>query len=149
MGTTLDGLRGAITEMADSGATLEEIASTIVEAAGLDSERRAALWLYARSCTTVVPSAGTRSDRATSAGGWVHASGRPSEPDPAGKREVAEMPYVRCPNCGLTSYIARNRWRAGECPGCGGALWADPLPGAPPRLRARLLTRPAAGSRER
>lgn len=35
------------------------------------------------------------------------------------------MPYVRCPNCGLTSYIARSRWRAGECPGCGEALWAD------------------------
>lgn len=125
MGTTLDGLREAVAEMADGGATLEEIASTIVDPAGLDSERRAALWLYARSCATVAPGADAPSGGVSSGGGRVHASGRPSEPNPAAEREVGEMPYVRCPNCGLTSYMARNRWRAGECPGCGGALWAD------------------------
>lgn len=125
MNTTLDGLRGAIADMADAGATLEEIASTIVETAGLDSERRAALWLYARSCTATTTGAATASDRAASGGGRVHASARPSEPSAAGESEVREMPYVRCPNCGLTSYTARNRWRAGECPGCGEALWAD------------------------
>lgn len=124
MGTTLDGLRGAIADMADGGATLEEIASTIVDTAGLDSERRAALWLYARSCTTVAAGPIGSSGQVAAGGGRVHASGRPSEPRPV-EREVREMPYVRCPNCGLTSYIARNRWRAGECPGCGGALWAD------------------------
>lgn len=133
MKTTLDGLRGAIADMADAGATLEEIASTIVETAGLDSERRAALWLYARSCTATTTGAASASDRAASGGGRVHASARPSEPGPAGDREVREMPYVRCPNCGLTSYTVRNRWRAGECPGCGGALWADRgAPGSAP-----------------
>ena len=117
MGTTLDGLREAVAERADAGETLDEIVSTIVDGAGLDAERRAALWLYARSCAAA--------DRVQPGGGRVHASGRRSEPDRAGEREVGEMPYVRCPNCGLTSYMARNRWRAGECPGCGGALWTD------------------------
>ncbi len=125
MKPTLDRLREAIADMADAGATLEEIASTIAETAGLDPERRAALWLYARSCTATTSGSATASDRAASGGGRVHASARPSEPGPAGGREVREMPYVRCPNCGLTSYIAPNRWRAGECPGCGEALWAD------------------------
>ncbi len=134
MRPTLDRLREAIADMADAGATLEEIASTIVETAGLDSERRAALWLYAHSCTATTSGSATASDRAASGGGWVHASARPSEPGPPGEREAREMPYVRCPNCGLTSYMARNRGRAGECPGCGGALWADgrgltPTPG--------------------
>ena len=125
MRPTLDRLREAIADMADGGATLEEIASTIVETAGLDSERRAALWLYAHSCTATTSGTATASDRTASGGGRVHASARPSEPGPPGEREAREMPYVRCPNCGLTSYMARNRWRAGECPGCGGALWAD------------------------
>ena len=125
MRPTLDRLREAIADMADAGATLEEIASTIVETAGLDSERRAALWLYAHSCTAPTSGSATASDRAASGGGWVHTSARPSEPGPPGETEAREMPYVRCPNCGLTSYMARNRWRAGECPGCGGALWAD------------------------
>lgn len=125
MRPTLDRLREAIADMADAGATLEKIASTIVETAGLDSERRAALWLYAHSCTAPTSGSATASDRAASGGGWVHTSARPSEPGPPGEREAREMPYVRCPNCGLTSYMARNRWRAGECPGCGGALWAD------------------------
>ena len=125
MRTTLDGLRGAIAEMADAGATLEQIASTIVETAGLDSERRAALWLYARSRTATTTGSGSATERAETGGGRVHASARPSEPGSGRESEVRDMPYVRCPNCGLTSYTARNRWRAGECPGCGGALWAD------------------------
>ena len=33
------------------------------------------------------------------------------------------MPYVRCPNCGLTTYSTRNRSLASECPGCGEPLW--------------------------
>jgi GAF domain-containing protein len=125
MTTTLDGLRGAIAEMADGGATLDEIASAIVDTAGLDSERRAALWLYARSCITVAAAPSGASGPVAAEGGRVHASGRPSEPGRAGRREGRDMPYVRCPNCGLTSYIVRNRWRAGECPGCGAELWAD------------------------
>jgi GAF domain-containing protein len=125
MGTTLDGLRGAITEMADGGATLEEIASAIVETAGLDSERRAALWLYARSCTTATWSSTRAASGAAAGGGRVHASGRPSEPGRAREGEVSRMPYVRCPECGLTSYIAWGPGRAGECPGCGEVLSAD------------------------
>ena len=141
MRTTLDGLRGAIAEMADGGATLEEIASTIVETAGLDSERRAALWLYARSCTATTTGPESASERAESGGGRVHASARPSEPGSGREREVREMPYVRCSNCGLTSYTARNRWRAGECPGCGGALWADGR-GSTPTPAEEVLAEP-------
>jgi GAF domain len=129
----LDGLRRAIADMAEDGASLGEMSAAIVETAGLDAERRAALWLYARSCSA--GRAGTERGEAGREAGRVHASRRPSEPRSAREGRGGAVPYVRCPNCGLTTYIARNRWRAGDCPGCGEPLAADePLADAPPPL---------------
>jgi hypothetical protein len=129
----LDGLRRAIADMAEDGASLGEMSAAIVETAGLDAERRAALWLYARSCSAAASGAGSSRAEAAREGGRVHASRRPSEPRSVREGRGGAVPYVRCPNCGLTTYIARNRWRAGDCPGCGEPLAADePLVDVPP-----------------
>jgi hypothetical protein len=122
--STLDGLRQAIEEMAAAGASLDDIAAAIVDSTvGLDAERRAALWLYARSRTEAARAESDTVRAPVSDSGRVHASRRPSEPRPAdsGGRS-REMPYIRCPNCGLTTYSTRNRSLASECPGCGEPL---------------------------
>jgi ribosomal protein S27E len=126
----LQGLRQAIEEMAAAGASLDDIATTLVDSTtGLDAERRAVLWLYARACTEAARAQGEAGGPPRTDTGRVHASGRPSEPDRRGERKRGRMPYVRCPNCGLTTYATRDRARASECPGCGEPLW--------PRKRAR------------
>jgi len=130
----LQELRHAVEEMAAAGSSLDEIASTLVDSAtGLDAERRAVLWLYARACTDA---SGERDEAAgprRSDTGRVHASARPSEPGTSGERGRGRMPYVRCPNCGLTTYATRDRARASECPGCGEPLWPDEKRGGAPR----------------
>ena len=120
----LQGLRQAVEEMAATGSSLDEIASTLVDStAGLDAERRAVLWLYARACTDAsggqAEAGGLSSDT-----GRVHASARPSEPETRAERGRGKLPYIRCPNCGLTTYTTRDQARASECPGCGEPLWS-------------------------
>jgi hypothetical protein len=126
----LQGVRQAIEQMAADGSSLDEISTAIVDStAGLDAERRAALWLYARSCTEAAgPEVEARAPVATERG-RVHAAGRPSEPGgtKVRRRGRGDMPYVSCPNCGLTTYATRGRWEANECPGCGEALLSDDL----------------------
>ena len=125
--STLDALRRAVEDMAAAGSSLDDIASAIVEStAGVDRERRAALWLYARSCTERADDPVVGTTRIATDTGRVHASQRPSEPGPASRRGRSEMPYVRCPNCGLTTYATRNRSLASECPGCGEPLGTSP-----------------------
>ena len=122
----LEGLRQSVDEFAEAGGTLEDITKTIINAAsGLDAERRAVLWLYARSRTEAARAPGGGGAAMAADGGRVHASGRPSEPGPAREREGDEMPYVRCPNCGLTTYAPRTQARTGHCPGCGEPLRVD------------------------
>ena len=131
---TLQGLRHAVEEMAAAGSSLDEIASTLVDSArGLDAERRAVLWLYARACTDASDERDEVAGPRRSDTGRVHASARPSEPRTSGERGRERMPYVRCPNCGLTTYATRDRARASECPGCGEPLWSDGGRGGAPR----------------